>query len=182
VGIPGAENVRLIGKGYQGKDHYGIKNMTIYKGLSNDFHLHKLTQEAFEAGNSRFQRWHIDAPLYGREPAWFTTLRCIKRPKKPEINIRWDDGSEYSMKSEPGLTAFFSNVQAYELMTQEERRIADHSWVEYAPHPYMWIGSCSGKANGLGLESEGKEKTIKELGDYNPDDVKRYPMVSSILA
>lgn len=23
-GIPGAENVRLIGKGYQGKDHYGL--------------------------------------------------------------------------------------------------------------------------------------------------------------
>jgi hypothetical protein len=23
-GIPGAENVRLIGKGYQGKDHFGL--------------------------------------------------------------------------------------------------------------------------------------------------------------
>ena len=34
-GIPGAENVRLIGKGFQGEDHYGIKNKTI-KGLSND--------------------------------------------------------------------------------------------------------------------------------------------------
>ncbi|KAH8657842.1 alpha-ketoglutarate dependent xanthine dioxygenase [Xylariales sp. PMI_506] len=177
VGIPGAENVRLIGKGFQGEDHYGIKNMTIVHGLSNDFHAKKLPVEEFLAGNTRFQRWHIDAPLYGKDPAWFTTLRCVKRPTEPEVNIRWDDGSGHAMKSEPGLTAFFSNVQAYELMTEEERKIADHSWVEYAPYPYMWIGKCHGRTNGLGLENEGKELAIEELGEYDPNDVKRYPMV-----
>ncbi|KAJ4290352.1 hypothetical protein N0V90_010568 [Kalmusia sp. IMI 367209] len=177
VGIPGAENVRLIGKGFQGEDHYGIKNMTIHKGLSNDFHLKKLPLEDFRKGISRFQRWHIDAPLYDRDPAWFTVLRCITRPTKPEMSIRWDDGSNYEMKSEPGLTAFFSNVQAYELMTDEERKFADHSWVEYAPHPYKWIGDCSGRTNGLGLESEGKEKPVEELGEFEESKVKRYPMV-----
>jgi len=37
------------------------------------------------------------------------------------------------MKTEPGLTAFFSNVQTYDMMTEQEKKIADHSWVEYAP-------------------------------------------------
>lgn len=31
-GMSGAENVRLIGKGYQGEDHYGLKNLTV-RGL-----------------------------------------------------------------------------------------------------------------------------------------------------
>ncbi|KAF9775611.1 hypothetical protein IL306_006272 [Fusarium sp. DS 682] len=177
VGIPGAENVRLIGKGFQGEDHYGIKNMTITRGLSNDFHADKLLDQEFQAGYSRFQRWHMDAPLYDKDPAWFTTLRCLKRPTKPEMEIRWDDGTGQSIKCEPGLTAFFSNVQTYQLMTDQERKLADHSWVEYAPLPYMWISKCSGNPNGLGLASEGKETPIKELGEFDHDKVKRYPMV-----
>ncbi|KAI1076490.1 hypothetical protein F5B20DRAFT_318366 [Whalleya microplaca] len=177
IGIPGAENVRLIGKGFQGEDHYGIKNMTITKPLSHDWHAEELPQEEFEAGNTRFQRWHIDAPLYNRDPAWFTTLRCIKRPTAPEVNIRWEDGSGLSMKSEPGLTAFFSNVQTYELMTEEERKMADHSWVEYAPHPYMWMGDCKGNSNGLGVANQGKEKKLEDLGDFDWNNVKRYPMI-----
>ncbi|KAF3070876.1 hypothetical protein GL218_00667 [Daldinia childiae] len=177
VGIPGAENVRLIGKGFQGEDHYGIKNKNITKPLSHDWHEKELPQDEFEKGNTRFQRWHMDAPLYGRDPAWFTTLRCIKRPTEPQVNIRWDDGSGLSMKVEPGLTAFISNVQMYEMMTEDEKKMADHSWVEYAPHPYMWIGDCKGNSNGLGLVSQGKEKELENLGDFDPKDIKTYPMV-----
>lgn len=81
------------------------------------------------------------------------------------------------MKAEPGLTAFWSNVQTYDLMTKEEKNIANHSWVEYGPHPYMRIKDCSGRTNGLGLESEGKEKDITELGEYDSMKLKRYPMV-----
>lgn len=178
LGIPGAENVRLIGKGYQGEDHYGIKDYTIMKGLSHEWHGKKLPMEDFKAGISRFQRWHIDAPLYDREPAWFTTLRCVKRPTQPEITVRWDDGSGQSLTCEPGLTAFFSNTQAYDLMTDDEKKVADHSWVEYAPHPYKWIGNCSGRTNGLGLETEGKELPLEEIGEFEESKIKRYPMVS----
>lgn len=102
--------MRLIGKGPQGEDHYGLKNLDI-RGLSHDFHDKALPEEEFQAGNTRFQRWHIDAPLYDREPAWFTTLRCLKQPKGPDVTINWDDGTGYSMKSKPGLTAFFSNCK-----------------------------------------------------------------------
>ncbi|KAI4596945.1 hypothetical protein KJ359_004855 [Pestalotiopsis sp. 9143b] len=177
LGIPGAENVRLIGKGYQGADHYGIKDKTVNKPLSHDWHATQLSKEDFASGHTRFQRWHIDAPLYERDPAWFTTLRCIKRPTEPKVTVHWDDGSGQTMDVEPGLTAFFSNVQTYELMTPEEQKIADHSWVEYAPRPYSWMGECRGNPNGLGVASEGREKSLDELGDWDPAHVKRYPMV-----
>ncbi|KAK2025430.1 Clavaminate synthase-like protein [Colletotrichum zoysiae] len=175
--IPGVENVRLIGKGYQGENHYGLLNKTIKKPLSHDWHDKELPDDEFESGHTRFQRWHIDAPLYDRDPAWFTTLRCIKRPTSPEVTIHWDDGSGYTMKSEPGLTAFFSCVQMYDLMTEEEKQIADHSWVEYAPHPYSWMGNCKANPHGLGVVSQGKELTLEELGDYDEASIKRYPMV-----
>jgi alpha-ketoglutarate-dependent taurine dioxygenase len=178
VGIPGAENVRLIGKGYQGTDHYGIKDLTINRGHLHSWHGKPIPEEEFAAGHTRFQRWHIDAPLYGRDPAWFTTLRCIKRPSSQQpLTIHWDDGSGMTMTSDPGLTAFFSNVQTYDMMTPEEKQMADHSWVEYAPYPYQWISACKGRANGLGLETEGREKTLEEMGEWNDRDIKQYPMV-----
>ena len=62
-------------------------------------------------------------------------------------------------------------------MTDDEKRIADHSWVEYAPHPYQWMGDCKSQSHGFGLVNQGKEKSLEELGDYNEKDVKRYPMV-----
>ncbi|CAI6340534.1 unnamed protein product [Periconia digitata] len=176
-GVPGAENVRIIGKGYQGDDHFGLKKTTINKELAHLWHNDKLPDEDFATGHTRFQRWHIDAPLYARDPAWFTTLRCFKRPTEPEVTIHWDDGSGLTMKAEPGLTAFFSNVQTYELMSQEEKNMADHSWVEYAPHPYQWMGSCKSKSTGLGLVNQNKEKTLLELEPYEEGNVKKYPMV-----
>lgn len=180
MGIPGAENVRVIGKGFQGEDHYGLKNITIKHALSHDWHAKELPPGDFEAGHTRFQRWHIDAPLYGRDPAWFTTLRCVKRPRGPDVpnvTVHWDDGSGLTKETEPGLTAFFSNVQCYELMSGEEKKMADNSWVEYAPYPYQWIGDCKGRSNGLGLETQGREKTLEELGEYDPNEIKKYPMV-----
>ncbi|KAK4561460.1 hypothetical protein LTR86_004778 [Recurvomyces mirabilis] len=176
VGIPGAENVRLIGKGYQGADSFGIKDMTV-AGLSHDFHAKDLPDEEFQAGHTRFQRWHIDAPLYDREPAWFTTLRCVKKPGGDDVNVAWDDGTGYSMQCPPGLTAFFSTSQLYSMLTPEEQQIADHSWAEYWPHPYMAIEHCKGNANGLGLVNQGKEHTPEELGDYDESKIKRYPLV-----
>jgi alpha-ketoglutarate-dependent taurine dioxygenase len=176
-GIPGAENVRVIGKGYQGEDHFGLKDATVRKEPAHLWHNDKLADDDFTAGHTRFQRWHIDAPLYARDPAWFTTLRCFKRPTEPEVTIHWDDGSGQTMTTEPGLTAFMSNVQTYNLMTEEERKIADHSWVEYAPHPYQWMGDCKSNSTGLGLVNQGKEKTLEELSPYDEKDIKRYPMV-----
>ncbi|KAJ5646860.1 hypothetical protein N7490_003232 [Penicillium lividum] len=177
VGIPGAENVRLIGKGFQGENHFGIENHTIERGLSNDFHAVPPLIAEFESGITRFQRWHIDAPLYGKDPAWFTTLRCITLPKGPDVTIEWADGSGQTMKSPPGQTAYFSTSQLYKLLSPEEKALADHSWVEYAPYPYKWVGNCKGNSNGLGLAEGGERLTMEELGEYDPSAVKKYPLV-----
>ncbi|KAJ5785545.1 uncharacterized protein N7503_010757 [Penicillium pulvis] len=177
VGIPGAENVRLIGKGFQGENHFGVENHTIERGLSNDFHAVPPSMEEFEQGITRFQRWHIDAPLYGKDPAWFTTLRCITLPKGPDLTVEWADGSGQSMKTSPGKTAYFSTSQLYTLLSPEEQVLVDHSWVEYAPYPYKWIEKCKGNANGLGLAEGGERLTDEELGEYDPTAVKKYPMI-----
>ncbi|KAL4899419.1 hypothetical protein BDW74DRAFT_171576 [Aspergillus multicolor] len=177
VGIPGAENVRLIGKGFQGEDHFGVKNHSIDRGLSNDFHAVPPSLEDFDNGITRFHRWHLDAPLFGKDPAWFTTLRCVKLPKGPDLTIEWADGSDLSMKTSPGRTAFFSTSQLYSLLSREEQQLVDHSWVEYAPYPYKWIERCKGNSNGLGL-AEGYERLgMEELGEYDEAAVKKYPMV-----
>lgn len=91
--------------------------------------------------------------------------------------MHWDDGSGLTMPVHPGQTAFISHVQTYELLSAEEKQVADHSWVEYAPFPYMWMGDCRGNANGLGVVSEGKERTLEDLGDWDPAKIKRYPLV-----
>ncbi|KAJ5650231.1 uncharacterized protein N7484_003954 [Penicillium longicatenatum] len=177
VGIPGAENVRLIGKGFQGGNHFGVENHTIDRGLSNDFHAVPPSMEEFEQGITRFQRWHIDAPLYGKDPAWFTTLRCVTLPKGPDLTVKWADGSGQSMKSPPGKTAYFSTSQLYSMLSPDEQVLVDHSWVEYAPYPYKWIEKCKGNTNGLGLAEGGERLTDEELGEYDPTAVKKYPMV-----
>lgn len=162
----------MVAKGYQGLDHYGLKDVRSDNRL-NDFHKNPPSDGDFAAGNTRFQRFHMDAPLYERDPALFTTLRCIKQPAGPDVTINWDDGSGMSMNSTPGRTAFFSNVQTYELMTPQEQQMADSSWVEYAPFPYQWMGSCHGNANGLGLENEGLELSIEQLGEFEDSKIKR---------
>ena len=106
-GIPGAENVRLIGQGYQGEDHHGLKAVTI-PSMLHTYHAKDLPDEEFARGSTRFQRWHIDAPLYDRHPAYFTTLRCVKQPRGPDVTVNWDDGTGHSKKSKPGRTAFVS--------------------------------------------------------------------------
>ncbi|KAJ5587180.1 uncharacterized protein N7459_002945 [Penicillium hispanicum] len=177
AGIPGAEDVRLIGKGFQGADHFGIKNHTIDRGLSNDFHAIPPSAEDFAQGLTRFQRWHLDAPLYGKDPAWFTTLRCVRLPQGPDLTVQWADGSGRNIISPPGQTAYFSSSQLYLMLSPEEQALVDHSWVEYAPYPYKWIERCKGNSTGLGLAEGGDRLTLEELGDFDPAAVKRYPLV-----
>jgi hypothetical protein len=44
---------------------------------------------------------------------------------------------------------------------------------EYWPYPYRVIENCKGNPNGLGLENQGKEHTIEELGEYDESLVKK---------
>jgi xanthine dioxygenase len=114
----------------------------------------------------------MDAPLYEREPPHFTALRAVILPVGPDLTVNWDDGSGLSMKAKPGQTAFFSNVQLYELLSEEEKIMAENSSVEYAPFPYMWLENCKGNSNGLGLVTQGKEHTMDEMPEWKPEFIK----------
>lgn len=181
IGIPSAPNVRLIGKGYQGADSYGIQDFTAAGGASNSWHEHPPSAAAFSAGHTRFQRWHMDAPLYEREPPHFTALRAVKLPvlpaplpaeAGPELRVHWDDGSGLSMAARPGRTAFFSSVQLYGLLGAAERAAAESSWVEYAPFPYLWIEECHGNSTGLGLVTQGREHAMQDMPEWKPEFIK----------
>ncbi|GIK06048.1 hypothetical protein Aspvir_010166 [Aspergillus viridinutans] len=174
--IPGAGNVRVFGKGYLGEDHHGYKNLTLDRFLNHQWHISPPSKEAFESGLTRFQRWHFDAPLYGDEPTWFTCLHIVKQPRGPDLTVEWADGSGLTMKIPPGRTAFFSSVQLYDMLSLEEKNLVDHSWVEYAPHPFKWIQHCKSQNTGLGIVGGG-HLPEEELENYDPTAVKRYPMV-----
>ena len=44
---------------------------------------------------------------------------------------------------------------------------------EYWPYPYKVIENCKGNNNGLGLKSQGKERSVEDLGEYDEDLVKK---------
>ncbi|KAI5252781.1 hypothetical protein E4T42_03157 [Aureobasidium subglaciale] len=157
LGIPGAENVRLIGKCYQGADHYGIKDRTITKPLTHDWHATKLSDDDFENGHTRFQRWHMDAPLYERDPAWFTTLRCIKRPTSPTLAIHWDDGSGLKIDTEPGLTAFF--------IGSSMRHIPTNGWESVAETLMAWTLPQKGLRRVLKIWANGRTSIAEVIDD-----------------
>lgn len=101
-------------------------------------------------------------------------------PEGELVSVTWDDGTDYSMKSRPGLTWFYSTSQLYSMMSEEEQHMADHSWVEYWPHPYMAIENYKGNAKSLGLVNQGMEHTVEELGDYGDSKFKRVSPFSLI--
>lgn len=109
----------------------------------------------------------------------FTALRAVKCPsQEEEIQVNWDDGSGLSMKCKPGQTAFVSTQQLYELLSEEEKMMAENSYVEYAPFPYMWIENCKGRPNGLGLETEGLEHKMDEMPEFEESKIKRVSTTS----
>lgn len=162
--IPGAGKIHIIGKGYQGRDHYGLKDLDIPEAFADDWYSKPLPKEDFQRGVARFQSWHMDGPMYMYQQPHFSSFRAIKHPQG-EQEVDWADGSGLKLKVPAGRTAFFSSYQAYDLLTVEEKTMADHSWAEYMYYPYQWILNCKGAPNGLGVASDGREASEKELDE-----------------
>lgn len=99
-------------------------------------------------------------------------LLVVKQPHGPDLTVEWGDGSGLTMKTPIGRTAFFSSVQLYDLLTEDEKKLVDHSWVEYAPHPFKWIEWCKARNTGLGIAGGG-HLTEEELPEYDPAKVKK---------
>ncbi|KUJ07214.1 Clavaminate synthase-like protein [Mollisia scopiformis] len=159
--VPNSGGVRLVGKGYHGPDHYGLKDLIV--PTVNDYnklHGSNLDPEEFASGQTRF-----------------FTLRCIQAPKGPDLTVRWDNGSGLTMKTKPGETAFVSGVQLHNLLSPEDQMLADHSRRELAPHPYTWKGTRKYRSTGMGLEKGGEVLPLDKLPAWTPDKVHTYPMI-----
>jgi len=145
-----------MGKGYQGKDHYGLKDIKLSEAFADAYYSKPLPKEDFQKGITRFQSWHMDGPQYAINPPLFTSFRCIKLPEG-EQTVDWADGSGLTKKIKPGRTGFFSTAQLYDMLSDEEKQVVDHSWCEYMYYPYEWILGCRGNPNGLNVANEGRE-------------------------
>ena len=132
----------------------------------NQYYSKPLSDEDFEAGKARFHWWHVDGTYFQYDPPTFTLLRPIKFPtegKKTQV-VDWADGSGHTLEVKPGRTAFVDVEQLYEeLLSDEEKQMVDHSWVEYMYWPYEWIKGCRGAPNGLGVANEGREVPEEEM-------------------
>ncbi|KAL3449896.1 hypothetical protein BJX65DRAFT_316634 [Aspergillus insuetus] len=175
--IPGSTGVTLVGQGYQGDDHYGLKGITAKSTTHFDAHAEPLTPEEVANGATRFGAFHFDGVIYGAYPSRVTTLRCVRAPKGPDLTVRWDNGSGYTMAVKPGLTAFIDSAQTYSMLTDEERQIADHSRWEPAPQPYVWTGTRKIRNSGLGMAPGGETVPLEKLPAWTPEKVYQFPMV-----
>lgn len=156
--------VLTIGKGYQGDDHYGKKNFDMGKADFLYYYAKPLSEEDFENGKTRWHWWHLDGTFYQYEPPTFTSFRSLKLPNEErEQEVEWADGSGLSMKVKPGRTAFLDTAQLYNMLSDDEKKMADHSWVEYMWYPYEYVKACRGNPNGIGVASEGKETPMEEM-------------------
>lgn len=93
-----------------------------------------------------------------------SSFRIIKFPVG-EQEVDWADGSGFKKKVRAGRTAFFSTSQLYNLFSENEKNMVDHSSVEYMFYPYEWIRACRGNPNGLGVACEGREVSEEELAE-----------------
>ncbi|KAJ5207578.1 Taurine catabolism dioxygenase TauD/TfdA [Penicillium cf. viridicatum] len=163
--IPGSVGVTIVGQGYQGDDHYGLKDITANSAKHFHAHVEPLTTEDLENGQTRFGAFHFDGVIYGSNTSRVTTLRCVRAPKGPDLTIRWDDGSGQTMAAKPGLTAFIDSAQIYEMLTDEEKTTADNSHWAPAPQPYT------------SMAPGGETVPLDKLPAWVPEKGFKFPMV-----
>jgi hypothetical protein len=107
-----------------------------------------------------------------------TTLLNLVNPVGPDLLVRWDDGTDTTMKVPAGATACVDNADTFQmqLLSPSTRQLVRHARAEYAPFPYLWNGACKMRNVSMGLPSE-VELAWEELPAYEERDVRTYPLV-----
>jgi hypothetical protein len=158
----------FIGKGPQDDPRYGKAGVNMGDSNFNQYYSKPLADADFEAGRTRFHWWHVDGTYWQYDPPTFTILRPIKFPTEglKSQTVEWADGSNQSMEVKTGRTAFVDVEQLYNMLSDEEKNMVDHSWVEYMYWPYERIKGCRGAPNGLGVANEGRELPDEEMKKF----------------
>jgi len=120
----------------------------------------------------------MDAALYEHAPANVTVLYAIRVPTGPEQTVRYDDGSGDELSVPLGTTAFVSGKTIFDILPRELKNLAVRCRARSAPHAFEWMRTARAVSTGLGLESEGLEKPLEELSEWEEAKVKTYPFVS----
>lgn len=166
--------MQVIGNGPVA-DFEGLKDITLRHPHHKTFHKQAISEHD-DRDNTRFYRWHIDAALYDLNPPRVTSLMAVQVPKTEYQNLRYDDGSGDELQVPRGSTAFASSYRTYDLLSEEDKRFARTTRVQYAPHPYVWMSGARSRSTALGMESEGLELPYSELPPIDASKVKILPM------
>lgn len=101
----------------------------------------------------------------------------MRTPKGPDVTVRWEDEHATSMKMAPGATAMVAGSQALSLLDEETEQIVTNSRIEYAPHAFVWMSKAHSSRLGHLIETEGLEKSLDSLPEWEKSKVCIYPMV-----
>ncbi|KAE9394490.1 Clavaminate synthase-like protein [Gymnopus androsaceus JB14] len=147
--------------------------------IGNGITCHKTVVSPEDEANdiTRFYRWHMDAALYDLSPPRVTTLHAIQVPKGPKQTVRYDDGTGDELVVPLGTTAFVSGQTMFQILPAKLKSVAVRAKVKYAPHPYVWMARSHVRSPGIGLESEGLEKSLDELPPWTEEKIKVYPVL-----
>ncbi|KAI0041808.1 Clavaminate synthase-like protein [Auriscalpium vulgare] len=174
--IPRVPQVQLIGNGAV-YDHEGIPEAHLKHASHTAFHKTHISPADAAAGATRFYRWHMDAALYELDPPVVTTLYALAVPRGAPQVVRYDDGKGDELPVPLATTAFVSGRTMFEVLPPELKSLAVRTRVRYAPHPFQWMAPAGAMSDGLGLETEGKERPLSELTEWSEEDVKVYPVL-----
>jgi hypothetical protein len=77
----------------------------------------------------------------------------------------------------PGATAYVAGSRALACLTDEQRAIAENSFIEYAPYAFKWMSTAHSTRLGHTIETEGLEMPMEKLGPVDEKKIKKYPMI-----
>lgn len=168
--IPHQPEVQVIGNGYI-DEYEGLKNIQLKHPHHRTFHKTAIPAER-DLDYTRFYRWHIDAALFGQlYPPRVTSLLAVRLAPRRMQTLLYDDGTGDELQVPLGTTAFVSGYEMFDILSEEDKKFALGSKVEYAAHPYVWISSAKSRSDGLGMISEGAEIPNEHLPEV--EDPKR---------
>ncbi|RFU80070.1 very-long-chain acyl- dehydrogenase [Trichoderma arundinaceum] len=172
--VPHQPQVQIIGNGFV-REHEGAKDLKLRYPHHRSSHATVIADED-NLEFTRFYRWHIDAALYDDAPPIATTILAVRLPRRRMQTVRYDDGTGDELPVPLGTIAFASGEIMYDLLSEGDKAFARCTKVEYAAHPYLWMGSAKSHPTGLGVVSEGRELDDDELPPVDPASVQILPM------
>ncbi|KAH7028929.1 alpha-ketoglutarate dependent xanthine dioxygenase [Microdochium trichocladiopsis] len=172
--IPRAPQVSVLGSGHF-KDYEGLPEVRLRHLNQREFHADPLTEDQVQSGQTRFYRWHLDAPLYERLPGRVTLIHGVKVPTGQTQRIELESGENLHVA--PGASAFVSGAKAFSLLSSAEQEFALNTTIQYAPRAYEWIRDCKATSDGLTIARVGDERALDDLPEWSWDKVQSHPMV-----